>query len=177
MNGTTEKEVYKKSSQFREVFIRLSRNKAAMFGLIILLALIFCAIFADVISPYKYAAQDLKHRFNAPCFAHPFGTDNLGRDILSRVIYGTRISMVVGLSSVCLSAVLGIFFGAVAGFYGGKSDNIIMRIMDVLLAIPSLLLAISIAATLGNGLQNLILAIGLGAAPAYARIVRASILS
>lgn len=167
----------RKNSQMKEIVGRLFRNKAAIVGLMILLVLVVCAVFADLLAPYDYAAQDLKNRFVAPCFAHPFGTDNLGRDILSRIIYGSRISLTVGLASVSLAAMIGIFLGSIAGFYGGKSDNIIMRAMDVLLAIPSLLLAISIAATLGNGIPNLILAIGFGAAPTYARIVRASILS
>lgn len=164
-------------SQLRDVLNRLLRNRAAMLGLLILLILIFSAIFAPFVAPYDYSKQDLKARFVAPCPAHLFGTDNLGRDIFSRIIYGTRISLVVGICSVCLSALLGVFLGAIAGYYGGVFDNLLMRLMDILLAIPSLLLAISIAATLGNGLQNLILAIGIGAAPGYARIVRASILS
>lgn len=172
-----KKKTRRKNSQMKEIIGRLFRNKAAIVGLMILLVLVVCAVFADLLAPYDYAAQDLKNRFVAPCFAHPFGTDNLGRDILSRIIYGSRISLTVGLASVSLAAMIGIFLGSIAGFYGGKSDNIIMRAMDVLLAIPSLLLAISIAATLGNGIPNLILAIGFGAAPTYARIVRASILS
>lgn len=167
----------RKNSQLKEIIGRLFCNKAAVFGLVILVILIVCALFADVLAPYDYAAQDLKNRFLTPCLAHPFGTDNLGRDILSRVLYGTRISLTVGLASVCLAAATGIFLGSIAGFYGGHADNVIMRVMDVLLAIPNLLLAISIAATLGNGIPNLILAIGFGAAPTYARIVRASILT
>lgn len=167
----------RKNSQLKEIIGRLFCNKAAVFGLVILVILIVCALFADVLAPCDYAAQDLKNRFLTPCLAHPFGTDNLGRDILSRVLYGTRISLTVGLASVCLAAATGIFLGSIAGFYGGHADNVIMRVMDVLLAIPNLLLAISIAATLGNGIPNLILAIGFGAAPTYARIVRASILT
>ncbi len=172
-----KKKTRRKNSQMKEIIGRLFRNKTAVVGLVILLVLVICAVFADWLAPYDYAAQDLKNRFVSPCFAHPFGTDNLGRDILSRIIYGSRISLTVGLASVSLATVVGIFLGSIAGFYGGKSDNIIMRAMDVLLAIPSLLLAISIAATLGNGIPNLILAIGFGAAPTYARIVRASIFS
>ena len=174
---TAKQKNRRKNSQMKEIAGRLFRNKAAVVGLVILLILVICAVFANWIAPYDYAAQDLKNRFAEPSFAHPFGTDNLGRDILSRIIYGSRISLTVGLASVSLSAVIGIFLGSLAGFYGGVSDNIVMRAMDVLLAIPSLLLAISIAATLGNGIPNLILAIGFGAAPTYARIVRASILS
>lgn len=167
----------KRTGQVREVLSRLARNKAAMLGLFILLVLVFCAIFAPVVAPYDFAKQDYLNTFAKPSLAHPFGTDNLGRDIFSRVIYGTRISLTVGLCSVCLAAAIGVVLGSIAGFYGGVFDNLLMRLMDILLAVPSLLLAISIAATLGNGLQNLILAIGLGASPGYARIVRASILS
>ena len=170
-------EKMKKSSQLREIFGRLLRNKTAMVGLFILLVLVICAVFAPWIAPYDYAKQDLTNMFDPPSLAHPFGTDNVGRDILSRVIYGARISLVVGVCSVCLAATLGIILGAIAGYYGSLFDNLLMRLMDVLLAVPSLLLAISIAATLGNGMPNLIMAIGLGAAPGYARIVRASILS
>lgn len=167
----------RKSSQLKDVLVRLSYNKMAMFGLAILLVLVICAIFAPFIAPYDYAEQVLKDRLQGPSLAHPFGTDNLGRDILSRIIYGARISLTVGILSVCLAAAIGIVLGCIAGFYGRVADNIVMRLMDIFLAIPSMLLAISIAATLGNGMQNLILAIGLGAAPGYARIVRASILS
>ena len=136
-----------------------------------------CAVFAPQLAPYDFSKQDLKNRFVPPCGAHPFGTDNLGRDILSRVMYGARISLTVGICSVLLASVLGVLFGAIAGYYGGVFDNLLMRLMDIFLAVPNLLLAISIAATLGTGMPNLILAIGLGAAPGYARIVRASILS
>lgn len=165
------------SSQLRDILERLGRNRAAMLGLLILLIMVICAVFAPVIAPYPYDKQNLVARFVKPCLEHPFGTDNLGYDIFSRVIYGTRISLLVGICSVCLAAAIGIILGAIAGYYAGVFDNLLMRFMDILLAVPSLLLAISIAATLGNGLQNLILAIGLGAAPGYARIVRASILS
>ena len=167
----------RKKGKGSQVFYRLTRNKAAMVGLFLLLVLVFCAVFAPQLTPYDYSKQDLKNRFVSPCFAHPFGTDNLGRDILSRVIYGARISLSVGICSVLLASVLGILFGAIAGYYGGIFDNLLMRLMDIFLAVPNLLLAISIAATLGSGMQNLVLAIGLGAAPGYARIVRASILS
>ena len=167
----------RRTGQIQDVFLRLARNKAAMLGLFILLVMILCAIFAPFVAPYNYAKQDLINSYIPPCLAHPFGTDNLGRDLLSRVIYGTRISLLVGICSVCLATVIGVFLGSIAGFYGGVFDNLLMRLMDIVLAVPSLLLAISIASTLGNGIQNLILAIGLGASPGYARIVRASILS
>lgn len=172
-----KKEQEKKQSFFSEVWMRLKRNKAAMIGLAVLVTLIFCAVFAQFIAPYGYDDQDLKRRFLAPSLGFPMGTDSYGRDILSRIIYGSRISLMVGLVSVTISAAAGIFLGAVAGFYGRAVDNIIMRTVDILLAIPSILLAISIAAALGSGLRNMMLAIAIGAIPNYCRIVRASILS
>lgn len=109
-------EKMKKSSQLREIFGRLLRNKTAMVGLFILLVLVICAVFAPWIAPYDYAKQDLTNMFDPPSLAHPFGTDNVGRDILSRVIYGARISLVVGVCSVCLAATLGIILGAAPGY-------------------------------------------------------------
>lgn len=173
MRGEKEK----KPSFLNDVWMRLRRNKAAMIGLVILAALILCAVFADFIAPHGYDDQDLKKRFLAPCLEYPMGTDSYGRGILSRMIHGSRISLMVGLVSVTISAAAGIFLGAVAGFYGRTVDNLIMRAVDILLAIPSILLAISIAAALGSGLRNMMLAIAIGAIPNYCRIVRASILS
>ncbi len=172
----TKKKI-KKTSKTRDVLRRLARNKLAMIGLFILLALVFCAIFADFITPYEYDKLDLPNAFQSPSAEHIFGTDNLGRDIFTRVIHGARISLTVGICSVLLAAAVGIVLGALAGFYGGICDNIIMRAMDLLLSIPSLLLAISVVAALGNGLPNLVISIGFSAMPGYARIVRASVLS
>jgi peptide/nickel transport system permease protein len=115
--------------------------------------------------------------FQTPSREHLFGTDEFGRDILSRIIHGSRISLQVGLIAVSISVVLGGFFGAVAGFYGGRIDNLIMRGMDILLSIPSILLAIAIAASLGPGLYNMMVAVGISTTPQYARIIRGSVLS
>lgn len=167
----------KKNSQLRDVWMRLRRNKASMVGLAIISILIICAVFADQIAPYGYDDQVLTRRLLAPCKEFILGTDNLGRDIFSRIIYGGRISLQVGILAVSFAATIGVVLGAVAGFYGKKVDNIIMRIIDIVLAIPSTLLAISIAATLGSGMRNVMIAIGIGAIPSYARIVRASVLS
>lgn len=167
----------KKRSQWVEVGRRLKKNKAAMFGLAIILILIFTAIFADFIAPYDYAEQDLINALQTPSSSHFFGTDEFGRDIFTRVIYGSRISLLVGILAVGIAMIIGGGLGAIAGFYGGKLDNIIMRSMDVLLAIPSILLAISIVAALGSGLFNLMIAVGISNIPRYARIMRASILS
>ena len=166
-----------KSSQWKDIAYRLRQNRAAMFGLAILILLVLCAVFADVLAPYGYDDQDLSRRFISPCREFPFGTDNFGRDILSRIIYGSRISLQVGLISVAISTVCGVILGAVAGYYGKVLDNVIMRIVDVMLAIPSILLAISIAAALGPGLRNVMIAISIGPIPSFARIVRASVLT
>lgn len=167
----------KKTSQIYDIWGRLVRNKSAMAGLIILLILILTAIFADFIAPYGYDDQVLDDQFIAPCLEHIFGTDNFGRDIFSRVVYGSRISLQVGLISMGVAVILGCIVGSIAGYYTGLVDNLIMRIIDIMLAIPSILLAISIAAALGPGLRNVMIAIAIGSVPQFARIVRASILT
>lgn len=167
----------KKQSQIKEIFKRFKKNRMAVFGLVVIILLILCALFPSVIAPYGYDDQNLSEQFIAPCLAHPFGTDNFGRDILSRVIYGCRISLLIGLISVSISCVLGVVLGCIAGYYGNKVDNLVMRFIDIMLAIPQMLLAMSIVAALGIGTENLILAIAIGSVPGYARIVRGSILS
>ncbi len=167
----------KKSGPWREVWRRLRKNKAAIFGLIVILILVFLAIFADFVAPYGYDDQNLQARFQTPNSQHWLGTDNFGRDIMSRIIYGSRISLQVGFIAVSIAMICGGTLGAIAGYYGNKLDNFIMRIMDILLAIPGILLAISIVAALGPGLRNVMIAVGIGSIPSYARIVRASVLS
>ena len=166
----------KKYSFWGDTWRRLRRNRLAMVGLIIIALLIFCAIFADFIAPYDYAQQDLMIAYQGPSAQHWFGTDEFGRDILSRIIYGSRISLQIGFIAVGISLIFGGFLGAVAGYYGGKLDNLIMRIMDIIMSIPSILLAISIVAALGSSMTNLMIATGVSYIPSYARIVRASIL-
>ena len=168
-----QKKRQKKSGAMR----RFLKNKLSVIGMVVIIIFILIAIFADQLAPYDYAAQDLTSMYLSPCAEHPLGTDNLGRDMLSRIIYGTRISLLIGFSSVGISLLIGTLLGCLAGFYGGKVDTLIMRFMDVMLAVPSVLLAIVIAAVLGTGVFNLILAIGIASIPSYARIVRASILS
>lgn len=167
----------KNKNPWVEMFRRLRKNRMAVLGLIIVVMLIFTALFADYIAPYSFEDQDLLAAFEAPSKAHLFGTDEFGRDILSRVIYGSRVSLQVGFVAVSFSIIIGGFLGALAGFYGGKIDNLIMRLMDVLFSIPQLLLAISVAASLGPGLFNLMIAVGISSVPQYARLVRASVLS
>lgn len=167
----------KKRSPWKTVWKSLKRNKAAMVGLFIILLLIVVAIFADFIAPFGYDDQNLANRLQTPSSTHIFGTDSFGRDIFSRIVYGSRVSLQVGFIAVGIGALAGGALGAVAGFYGKHLDNGIMRVMDVLLAIPNILLAISIVATLGAGLENVMIAVGIGSIPGYARIVRASVLT
>ena len=177
MSLEQEEAVIKKRSQLKEIWRRFRRDKQAMVGMCMLLLMIFSAIFASVISPYDPLQQDIINRLQPPSAAHFFGTDELGRDIFSRILYGSRISLTVGLIAVSISSVVGCALGAIAGYYGGVLDNVIMRCTDVLMAIPSILLNISIVAALGTGLQNVMIAIGISSVPAYCRIMRASLLS
>ena len=119
----------------------------------------------------------MAHQFQAPSAEHWFGTDEFGRDVFSRIVYGTRVSLLVGFVSVGIALLVGGSLGAIAGFYGKRVDNVIMRVMDVLLAIPQTLLAIAVAAALGSGLFNLMIAVGISSVPTYARIVRASVMT
>lgn len=175
---TNEAAAYKKRSMAGEVWRRLLKNKMAVAGLVILVILALLAIFADVIADYdtKVVAQDLQNRLQGPSAAHWFGTDEFGRDIFARLIHGSRISLVVGLISVSVSLIVGGILGAVAGYYGGIVDNVIMRIMDIFLAVPSILLAITIVAALGTNIINVMLAIGVSGIPNFARIVRAAVM-
>ena len=177
--GAKPRKITKKSgtSQWGEAWIRLKRDKKAMLGLIIIGILVCCALFPDFLAPYGLDEQRPKEALQWPNLTHPMGTDNFGRDIFSRIIYGARTSIVVGFVAVSFACITGTLLGAVAGYYGGKVDNVIMRCMDVLMAIPSTLLAISIAAALGSGLINLMIAAGIGTIPSYARTVRASVLT
>lgn len=167
----------RKKSQWADVWRRLKANKMAMLGLFILIVLVVTAIFASKIAPYGYDDQDLANALLPPNSKYIFGTDNFGRDIFSRIVYGTRISLLIGFIAVGISVIIGGSLGAISGYYSGKLDNFIMRIMDILLAVPSILLAISIVASLGPSLRNVMIAVGIGSIPSYARIVRASVLS
>lgn len=167
----------KRRSQWAEVWRRLRRNRTAMFGLVIIGIIALTAIFADLIAPYSFREQDLQKLAQAPSRAHLLGTDDLGRDILSRIIYGTRVSLQVGFVAVSIAIMVGGTLGAVSGYYGGVLDNAVMRVMDVLLAIPSILLAIAIVSAFGGGLVNVMVAVGISSIPQYARIVRASVIT
>lgn len=169
----------KKNSQMRQVWRHLRKNKTAMFGLFIIIIVVGSALFADVIADYdtKVIKQNAKEIFQSPSAKHFFGTDSYGRDIFARIIHGSRRSLSIGLVSTVIGASLGVLIGATAGYYGGKIDEIIMRILDVQMSIPPLLLALAIVAALGPGLRNLLIAITISMAPGFARVVRAVVLS
>jgi peptide/nickel transport system permease protein len=173
----------RRATRWRKVLRKLLENKGAVFGLIMVLGVIFSAVLAPWISPHDPILQDVEKRLFPPMWqegADPnylLGTDHLGRDIVSRLIYGARISIVVSVSAVALSAMLGTLIGLFSGYYGGKVDNIFMRIADVQLAFPFILLAIAIIAVLGPNLQNIILTMAITGWVIYARVVRAEVLS
>lgn len=168
---------HKKESQTIMVWKRLKKNKMAVISLFIICILAFAIIFAGALTPYAYDAQDLQNRFQYPSLSHPFGTDNFGRDILTRVLYGGRISLFIALSAVFIGLIIGGFLGATAGYFGGFYENLVMRGVDILMAIPSTLLAIAISSALGVGLRNTMIAIGVGSIPMFARITRSAVLS
>lgn len=153
------------------------QNKLAVFSALVILAIIILAVFAPVFSPYDPAAQSLRERLAAPSAEHWLGTDKLGRDILSRIIYGARVSLVIGLLPTFISMFIGTILGLFAGYYGGKTDFVIMRLADIMLAFPSLLLAMVVMYTLGGGIVNIFIALSLVNWASTARVVRAQTLS
>ena len=169
----------KRNSPAREIWRRFKKNKAAMLGLGIFSVMVLPAVFADVICDYdtQVIAQDVANRLKAPSPDHWFGTDAYGRDIFARVVHGARISIIIGLAatvgSVCISGIL----GSIAGYYGGRIDNAIMRVLDTFLAIPGELLAMAIVASLGPSMTNLLIAVTIARIPPFTRVIRSSILT
>lgn len=170
-------EPLKKQSQAREVWRRFCRNKLAMIGLFIVVILILVAIFAEFVSPYAPDAADIANRLSFPSREHLLGTDNFGRDLLTRIIYGTRISLIISVLSLIIGLVIGGILGAVAGYFGGGIDNVIMRLMDVLMSIPGMLMAVCISALLGSGVVNTAIAISFGGIAPSARLLRSTFLT
>src|SRR5918998_3746484 len=167
-------ETRSRRQDFRRVFFS---NRLAVFGTVVMSVFILMAIFAPLIAPYDPLQQDLAGKFATPSAAHPLGQDELGRDILSRIIYGARISLTAGLAAVTFATVGGTIVGLIAGYAGGWTDAALMRLMDVLLAFPSILLAIVIVSILGQGLTNALLAVGIILLPQMARVVRSAVIS
>jgi peptide/nickel transport system permease protein len=162
---------------FRRLMGRLGRTANIWIGSVILLLIIVLAVFAPLLSSYDPIKVTPAIRLTPPGAEYIFGTDDFGRDVFTRVLYGARLSLQVGLISVALASVSGTLLGIVAGYYGGWLDVIIMRLIDLMLAFPSILLALAIVATLGRSLPNVMIAVGIATIPIYTRIVRASTLS
>ncbi|MBQ9048872.1 MAG: ABC transporter permease [Solobacterium sp.] len=167
----------KRRSMFQESMHRLVQNKLAMTGLFILVIITVLCLCAGIICPEGYDHQDVLNKFVGPCREYPFGTDSLGRSMLARILYGGRNSLKIGVMATAFSGVVGTVLGAVAGFYGGRVDNIIMRTLDIFSAIPNMLMAIAVSSALGGGLINCIIAIAISGTPQIARTVRAPILA
>jgi peptide/nickel transport system permease protein len=160
--------------RFRRVFFQ---RRIVILGLLVLLLLVFVAIFAAWLAPYNPYDQNMRGVLLQPSKAHLLGTDAIGRDTLSRLIYGTRTALIVGFTTVGIAVFAGILLGLIAGYFGGAINMIIMRIMDLLISFPMIILALFIAALLGGGIQNIIIALGIGSLPGYARVMHGLTLS
>jgi len=156
---------------------RFCRNRGAVTGLVILAAFLAVALFAPMATKYAPEENHLDQKLLEPTLAHLLGTDHLGRDILARLAFGARFSLLIGFAAVGVGLIIGVPLGAVSGFYGGWLDLVIQRVVDVLLSFPGFLLALSLVAVLGVGIENVMIAVGLGVVPAFVRLVRASTLS
>jgi peptide/nickel transport system permease protein len=170
-------ETYKGQGQLAIVWRQLRRNKGAIVGGVVVLIEILVAILAPFLAPYDPLEQILPDALTPPSRKHLLGTDEVGRDILSRIIFGTRISLRIGLISVGIASVLGVALGLVAGYYGGRLDDVILRAMDIWLAFPGILLALAIIAVLGPSIFNVMIAVGFSAIPTYVRLTRGSVLT
>lgn len=179
---TTKKEFYqqhKKKSNTYELWVRFLQNGTAVVGLVIFSIIVLMALFAPLIADYNSVVIkiNIPERLQGPSWGHWLGTDELGRDIFARIVYGARVSLLIGISAIGVSLLVGGAFGAVAGYYGGKLDSFIMRAMDVFLCLPDVLLALAIVAAFGKTTLNLIIAIGLSFAPKFSRVVRSAVMS
>ncbi len=165
------------------VLRRLVRRRTALFGILVVLGVLLAAAFAPLVAPFDPLEQDIGQRLREPGWqdaqghVHPLGTDHLGRDILSRIVFGSRIALVVGLAAVVISGLLGMVIGLLAGYFGGRVDDFLMRLADIQLAFPFILLAIAVIGVLGPSLRNIIIVIGVSSWVVYARVVRGEVLS
>ncbi len=167
----------KKDTEMRQIWRHLRRNRLAMAGGVIIAIFVLSAIFAPLIAPYDPIARDFSVARDLPSSDHILGADWLGRDNFSRIIYGARISLLIGFISVAIGMVIGVPVGALSGYYGGKFDLLIQRIIDILIAFPGILLAIVVVTILGVGVENVMIAVGIASVPIYTRLVRGSVLS
>lgn len=170
---------YKRRSAAQEVWRRLRKNPGTMLGLTLIIVIVVIALASGFIFDYdtQVVGQHITERLQSPSAAHPFGTDELGRDIMARVLYGARYSLSIGIVAVFVSLLVGVTLGAIAGYVGGVVENVIMRLVDIFLAIPSILLAIAVVSALGQSALNLMIAVGLCTVPSFAQVTRASVLT
>lgn len=166
----------KKPGSLPYIWKGISKNAGAMTGLVLLCVIVILCFLSPYIMKYDYSKVDMLNKCALPSWEHPFGCDELGRDIMSRIFFGARYTLSIGFGAVLIAATVGVFIGAIAGYFGGVADTILMRIMDVLQSFPGLVLAIAVATVLGTGLLNCILAIGIAFIPTFARLMRANIL-
>ena len=166
-----------KRSRGPEIWSLFKRNKPAMVGLVLFIFIVLVAVFADVIVDNRMCYEFTGAPLEAPSAQHPFGTDNLGRDLFARIVHGSRYSLVIGISATVLSLAIGAFIGAACGYFGGWLDNVVMRLFDVIASIPGMLLIMVLVMALGVGVQNLIYALLISGVPGYARFVRSTILN
>lgn len=178
MNQASNQKLSKGKSRTQDIYMRFLRNKSAIVGLFILAVFVFCALFANVIcSEELVTLQDPMIRLQGPSAEHFFGTDAYGRDIFTRAVFGSRISLSVSVISVCAAVVIGGLLGAAAAYYGGRLDDLIMRAMDIIAAIPGTLLSLTLMAVLGTSLVNLTIALAVSSISGFARITRSSVLT
>ena len=174
-----ENSAIRKRSQLSLIWHRLRRNRLAMLGLALMSAILLLAMFADVIADYDtmVVGMNMLERLQTPSAKHWFGTDGYGRDVFARIIHGSRLSLSLSIISMLIAVAIGSMIGAISGYFGGRVDDVLMRLMDMLLAIPPMLMSISIVAALGRSMANLMLALALAYMPVFARVIRSSILS
>lgn len=175
--NTVSRNKRKKESLIKGVLKRLARNRLAMVGGVILVVIILAAIFAPWLTPYTYEEMDVMHILEGPSRAHICGTDIFGRDLFTRLLYGARYSLALGFVSVFVSQFFGIMIGSTVGFYGGRLEDVVMRILDVIQSIPGTLLTITVATVFGSGFMNTVLALAISHIPGSSRTTRALVLS
>ena len=173
-DGPIDRELLRPTSR---LWHRLWRNRSSAFGLVIVGVIVFAALAANYLAPYDPLAQELANRLQGPTSAHLLGTDKFGRDILSRIIWGSRVSLLVGVVAVLIGSSAGCFLGLIAGYARGWPDNLIMRAMDIMLALPTIVLALAMVAAVGQSLINIMVAVGIPLVPAFSRLMRGSVMA
>ncbi|EST54441.1 diguanylate cyclase [Brevibacillus panacihumi W25] len=174
---STSEHAYASRSQWKMMVSRFKKNKRAMVGFWMVVFCVAVALLAPWVAPYDPIEQNMQIMLEGPSLNHPFGTDEFGRDILSRIIHGTQISLMTGIVGVLIAVILGVALGTISGYFGGLADTLIMRIMDIFMAFPSFLLALAIVSVLGPGMINVMIAIGIFSVPTFARLSRSSVIS